>query len=442
MPKLAALISREGLNEPMTMRVLNANYRLGTPEAAVALASYANRTSGIESYRIEALRMLGEWEKVPGRDRVTGNWHPLPPRDPRIAKDAAAPVLPKVLRNAPDAVRVMAAGLLTKMGVGEPALLAELSADHKLGGELRSAAVGVLAETGDPRLAATVDMAMKDPDELVRAAGVRALGKLPDGVTRLGKVLDTGSPREQQAALVTLAALPGDDADRLIMGCLDRMIAGDRAAKPLAKEVRLDVLEAAGARKSPGVATKLELYSNSLDQSDPLAAYRDTLFGGNVKAGEKIFRERTDVQCIRCHSIKRKGGNAGPDLAGIGKRQQRTYLLESIVLPTKAIAPGFESVAVRMKDGTTYSGVLKKEDEDSIQVDNPGKATVTLDKSQIKSRRGGMSSMPDNLVQTLSKQDVRNLVEFLAGLTEDPPPPRNPATTREGRKREGHEVGS
>jgi quinoprotein glucose dehydrogenase len=419
----------------MTIRVLNANYRLGTPAAAAALAKYANSQSGIESYRIEALRMLGAWEKVPGRDRITGDWHPVPPRDAKIARDAAAPVLPQILRTAPDAVRVVAAGLLTQMGVGDAPLLAELAGDTKLGGELRSAALAALAESGDARLAASVDTAMKDPDERVRAAGVRALGKLPGGAVRLGVVLDTGSVREQQAALATLATLPGDEADKLIVGRLDRMLAGDSIPRPVAKEVRLDVLDAAAARKSPSVAAKLEQYTTTGDQSHPLAPYRDTLFGGDAKAGEKIFRERSDVSCIRCHSIKKKGGNAGPDLVGLAKRVDRPYMLESIVIPGKVISPGYETVAIRMKDGTGYAGILKKEDATSIQIDDPGKSTVTLDKSQIKTRRGGMSSMPENIAATLSKQDVRNLVEFLASLTEEPEP-------KEKKKRDGHEAGN
>ena len=56
-------------------------------------------------------------------------------------------MLPDILRTAPDAVRVVAAGLLTKMGVGDPALLSELAADTKLGHELRAAALAALAES-------------------------------------------------------------------------------------------------------------------------------------------------------------------------------------------------------------------------------------------------------------------------------------------------------
>ena len=36
------------------------------------------------------------------------------------------------------------------------------------------------------------------------------------------------------------------------------------------------------------------------------------------------------------------GGEVGPDLTGIGDRQSRTYLLESIVDPNKKIVQGYQ----------------------------------------------------------------------------------------------------
>ncbi len=420
MPQLAAMIGRKGLSDPVLTRVLNANYRAGTAEGAAALAAFAKQPDGSEAYRAEALRMLGVWENVPGRDRVTGNWRPLPKRDAKIAKDAAAPVLPEILRTAPNAVRVVAAGLVTKMGIADPALLAELAGDAKLGADVRAAAIAALAEGGDARLAPAVEAALKENDERIRAAGVRALGKLPGGVRRLAGIVYTGSPREKQAALATLAALPGDEVDKLFSDLLTHMISGDSADRVI-PEIRLDVLDAAAARKSTPVAEKLQQYESKRDPADPIAAFREVLAGGDVRAGEQIFRDRADVSCLRCHAIKKKGGNAGPDLAGIALRHDRAYMLESILFPGKVISPGFETVIVRLKDGSTYAGQVREENAKMLHLVEPGKTDVRLDKSKIKARRGGMSSMPDNLASTLSKQDLRNLVEFLASLNQDPP---------------------
>ena len=45
--------------------------------------------------------------------------------------------------------------------------------------------------------------------------------------------------------------------------------------------------------------------------------------------------------------------------------------LESIVLPNKQIAPGFESVTVTLKNDETYAGVLKSETPDQLVINTP-----------------------------------------------------------------------
>jgi quinoprotein glucose dehydrogenase len=424
MPKLAMMLNKQGLSEPVVYRAMNANYRAGTPQGAAALAQFADGPAK-DMFRVEALHMLAAWDKVPGRDRVVGNWRPLPAgtaRDQKIASDAAGPVMPDILRTAPDEVRTVAAGLVTRLGVKDAPLLAELAGDRKLSPAVRAAALGALAETGDASLAAAVDDAMKDSSERVRAAGVRALAKLPDPVKRLGAILEpadgasSASIPEQQAAIESLASIPGEDADRIIADLLTRMTAGGSESGHVPAGVRLDVLEAAAARKSASVAEPLAKYEKTRDANDPLSAWRESLEGGDVAAGEKIFKERLDVSCMRCHSVNKKGGKAGPDLAGVGVRLDRQHILESIIQPSKVIAAGFETVTVRLKDGTTYVGLVKDEDANTLHLVDPGKSDKRIDKTKIKARRGGASSMPENISATLSKRDVRNLVAYLSSL--------------------------
>ena len=48
---------------------------------------------------------------------------------------------------------------------------------------------------------------------------------------------------------------------------------------------------------------------------------------------------------------------------------------------------------------------------------SPADASLTtIKKSDIKTQNKGISAMPENLKDLLSKQDIRNLVEFLATL--------------------------
>jgi quinoprotein glucose dehydrogenase len=159
---------------------------------------------------------------------------------------------------------------------------------------------------------------------------------------------------------------------------------------------------------------------------DPLAEYRVTLAGGDPMAGEKIFEERADVSCIKCHSVNGFGGNAGPDLAGIGAKQTREYLLESIIHPPAKIAEGWEAVIVRLKNGEVVSGIVKGETEQELVLNvitDPTRGIIrpiALKKKDIDRRRGGQSAMPEGLVKALNRRELRDLIEYLASLKEPP----------------------
>ncbi|MGB7158131.1 MAG: PVC-type heme-binding CxxCH protein, partial [Tepidisphaeraceae bacterium] len=73
-PQLAALIETKGMSQPLAHRVVHANFRIGTPQAAEAVAAFAARDEANETIRIEALQELAEWAKPRGIDRVTGIW--------------------------------------------------------------------------------------------------------------------------------------------------------------------------------------------------------------------------------------------------------------------------------------------------------------------------------------------------------------------------------
>jgi quinoprotein glucose dehydrogenase len=114
--------------------------------------------------------------------------------------------------------------------------------------------------------------------------------------------------------------------------------------------------------------------------------------------------------------VNGEGGEVGPDLTGIGAKQSREYLVESIALPNKQIAPGFDSTIVTMKSGATYAGVVKSETAEAIEINSPEDGLVKLKKADIQTRERGPSAMPEELRQILTKQEMRHLVEYLATL--------------------------
>ena len=176
----------------------------------------------------------------------------------------------------------------------------------------------------------------------------------------------------------------------------------------------LDLLDAAGKREDRDVRAKVRQFENQRPGADDLRSYRECLVGGEAENGKRIFFEKPEASCVRCHKINGEGGEVGSDQTGIGSRKDRQYILESIVFPNKQIAPGYESVTVVTKAGATFAGTLKSETADKLEINSPEDGLMTVKKADIKTRERGLSGMPEELRQVLSKQDLRDLVEFLA----------------------------
>ncbi len=411
LPQLAALAAQPQLPEALGFRALNAHFRLGQSANAEAVAAFAARPDAPETLRIEALRELAGWAKPAGRDRVMGLWRPLPARAKNLAADAVRPILP-ALFTGPDKVRQEAARLAAGLGIREIGpMLVDMAADTKRPAGVRVEALRALGVLEDARLETAMGRALDDNDPRVRTEGRRLLARLrpADALVRLGKVLEDGSIPERQGAFAILGDMKGPESDALLGRWLDSLLAGK-----VAPEARLDLVEAAG--KHPAVSGKLADYQARQQKGDALAPYRDALVGGNAEEGRRVFFYKAEVSCLRCHKVRGVGGEVGPDLTGIAGRQTREYLLESIALPSKQIAKGFETVVLVLKSGQTRVGVLRAEDATEVRLMTAEGKLIVVPKDQIDERETGKSAMPEDLVKKLSRSEVRDLVEFLSGL--------------------------
>jgi quinoprotein glucose dehydrogenase len=412
-PPLAALIDRAGLAEPVLYRVLNAHFRLGRPENAGAVAAFAARDSLPEALRVEALRELGDWEKPSGRDRIMGLWRPLAPRPVGVAADALRHVLADLFRG-PDALCREVAVLAEKLSLHEGApLLRRTVADRNRPATVRAEALQALAALGDEHLVEATQLALADSDPGLRTAGRRVLARVQpeEAIASLRKALAGTDRAERQGALAVLGEMPGRAADRILADWLDKL-----RAHEVAPELQLDLLEAAAHRSTPELKEKLAAYEAARPKSDPLAGYREALAGGDAERGRRIFLHKTEAACLRCHRVRGIGGEVGPDLTGIGARQPREYLLESIVDPNRQIAKGFETVILALKSGQIVSGIVKEENAQEVRLMNAEGKSLTVRKGEIEERQQGKSAMPPDLIKSLSRNELRDLVEYLAGL--------------------------
>jgi quinoprotein glucose dehydrogenase len=414
LPKLASLVDRSKLSQPAWRRVVNANARVGTPENALALARLANRADVPDAIRIEALGLLAEWPKPSGRDPVTGLWRPRSEHPAKEAADALEKVYRDLLKTPSERVQLAAlkaAGPLPM--TSESRQIAEIIADRKRSSATRAEALRALDRLSDRWLPDAVAYSLNDAQRAVRIEAQRLLAKLrPDqAIPVLSRILEKGTTPEKQAAFATLGSMRMKEVDTLLGRWLDIRDAGN-----LPPEVELDLEEAARKRKSDKLTERLRKEESSRPKDDPIAPYREALVGGDAERGERIVMEKAEVQCIRCHKIRGKGGEVGPDLAGVATRQDRRYLLESIVAPNKQIAKGFETLLISTTDGQVRSGILKDETEKELHLITAEGKPLTILKADIEEQKRGVSAMPDDLIKHLGKSELRDVVEYLSTL--------------------------
>jgi quinoprotein glucose dehydrogenase len=413
MSQLAGLVTRTNLTEAAMRRALNANFRLGKLEHGLALTESATKTNAPENLRAEAIRYLSMWANPPGRDPVVGLWRPLPARDARGASLALRGELETLLGPGPETVRLAAMEAAARLETTEvgPQLF-QILTNAQSSSALRVESLRTMRAFKYSRFPDALKFASDSDDpSLKKEASIAATqGRPANALAQILSMLDKGTTVEKQIAFSALGNLPGLAADSMFIPWLDRLQTGK-----LDPALRLDVLEAAAKRKDSGIKAALDRYEASRSKDDPLANYRETLMGGDAAEGKKLFLERADVACMRCHKINNEGGEVGPDLSHVGQNP-REYLLESIVAPNAKIAKGYDSVLVKIKDGGLVAGIVKNDTETTLEINSPEDGLVKIDKSKIESRTPGQSPMPAELATMLTKRELRNLIEYLASL--------------------------
>jgi quinoprotein glucose dehydrogenase len=216
---------------------------------------------------------------------------------------------------------------------------------------------------------------------------------------------------QRRAELAELAAANTAAADKSVAAWMDRLLAGT-----LPGELEFEVLEASVKHKVPEVQTKIRQYRDARLAEGGLATYHEVLYGGNAATGRRIFFEKTETPCSKCHRVGREGGTNGPPLDGVATNLSREVILESILYPNARITKGYESARIKLKDRRGFSGQILRDNETELTLDCPPDGEMTFKKSEILVREVGSSSMPDGLDTALSRRELRDLVEYLAGL--------------------------
>src|SRR5262249_36643765 len=137
---------------------------------------------------------------------------------------------------------------------------------------------------------------------------------------------------------------------------------------------------------------------------------------GNAEHGRQLLAASvtSELQCLKCHTIRGVGGAVGPDLSVIGKKASRENLFESILYPSKAIADQYVTWNVETTKGLTLSGLLVEETADHVTLRDANGKDTRVARNDIDSKtKSPTSLMPTNVVVHLTPADLVDVAEYL-----------------------------
>jgi cytochrome c oxidase cbb3-type subunit 3 len=136
---------------------------------------------------------------------------------------------------------------------------------------------------------------------------------------------------------------------------------------------------------------------------------------GNPQNGKAIFFGR--ARCSECHLAAGAGGFIAPDLSSYGRSRPVEEIRDAIVKPGQQSNTSRGTVAIATRAGQTLTGVLRNEDNFSLQLQSLDGAFHLLMKSDVASVRRDLNSlMPADYASTLSAGDLNDLVSFLMSV--------------------------
>ncbi len=410
---LAKAIGAHPADEAFERRAINANLLLGSLDAAQRLLDYAQNKQMPSEFRSDALWALSKWGKPPVLNRVVGRH--LQPRPTNIdeAIQVLDPSLVALIQNSPKEVRVAALQVAQKLPISSvETLLPQLVKQRQNPGSVRIAALQAIVEQGHPTSIASMNVALTAGASELRREAQKLIPMLnvetPQKVEMLQTALNYGSMEEKQQILASLGSLDHPSVEEVLTPWVDKFEEGK-----VDKHLALDVFMA--VESSPFETLKQRTQA-VVGKEGPEFLYTLTMNGGEKSKGRRILTRHQTAQCLRCHQIGTYGGVVGPPLTHIGSQLNRKELMESLVNPSKRLAPGYGSFILSLKNGEKVSGTLVKSGSDSLFLRLASEEIKGLSLDDIEKQEPGPSAMP-SMQHILNLSEIRDLVEFLTSLT-------------------------
>jgi putative heme-binding domain-containing protein len=116
--------------------------------------------------------------------------------------------------------------------------------------------------------------------------------------------------------------------------------------------------------------------------------------------------------CQNCHRLFGEGEQIGPDLTG-SNRNDINYLLSNVIDPSAIVAKDYRMTILLTTDDRIFNGLVTAETDRTISIQTATE-NLSFDKEKIHDQKlTEKSPMPDGLLDTLSNNEIRDLIRYL-----------------------------
>ena len=282
---------------------------------------------------------------------------------------------------------------------------------------VRQAAMVGLASLGG-------DASVRELDELAKTAKP-ASARLQAAIALTGINVDKAAARATAICAAEPAGLDPTDMIQAILQqrqgprALTRELANAAIPADVAK-LALRTVRASGRESKELIEAINKAGKLGAKRPAPNPSELATLVGevraqGDAFRGESVFR-RKELTCFKCHAIAGAGGQVGPDLGSVGASAPVDYLIESLLVPNKAVKENYHSWVVATKDGRFFTGIKARESNTELVLRDAEDREIAIPINKIESRTIAPSLMPEGLTDALTHGEFLDLVRFLAEL--------------------------
>jgi len=307
------------------------------------------------------------------------------------------------------------------LAFGDPKALAGLRKvmmDKAAPADARRSALASLVQSGAKDLAPALHKLLDGAD--MRSAALRALASYPHTATPgliVGRYAGL-SAAEKQDAIGTLASRPSF-ARALLAAVEQKKISAKDISAFTARQ-----LLALGDEQVSRKLTKVwgTIRKSSEEATKLIAQYKKVytpkyLKSADLSHGRLVFKKT----CAQCHMLYGDGGKIGPDLTG-SNRKNLDYVLQNALDPSAAVGNAYQMTTIVTTAGRVISGIVLEKTGSALTVQTANERIVLSLDDVEATQLSTVSMMPDGLLQKLSREEVRDLLVYLATSDQVPLP--------------------